>query len=371
MRKQPLYLLVILLFAGGYQACHSPEASLWESDALCWYPDRIVGEEGGLQALSAKEIIITTQDQTCERWRQQPAVAAYPAYSVSHLLEQAFYHLAMEEMAVRMKAEEMQPYELFESREHGEIDYELIRAVACFRPQVAMSCLMKQVSADQTLHCGPADSSLPSCSLQWIPVAWDLYNSTGNQEWLRMIYPIVNNSLQASPPQAFEAMEKELWEVAAQMASILSHVDDESAFRQRVGAVAASDRRSQPVDEEQLMHRMLAVYEAVIQSASTKNRSSGIIVEGAYRQLNLIVRELFGITFLSDRLQFSPVVPEAIAAVRRLQGFTYRKAILDIQLEGHGTRISSFTINGKEHAPYIPADYSGRQSIRIVMKGEG
>lgn len=371
MRKQPLYLLVILLFAGGYQACHSPEASLWESDALCWYPDRIVGEEGGLQALSAKELIITTKEHTCERWRQQPAVAAYPTYSVSHLLEQAFYHLAMEEMTVRMKAEEMLPNELFAHSESGEIDYELIRALACFRPQVAMSFLMKQVSADQTLYCDPASSSLPSCSLQWIPVAWDLYNSTGNQEWLRMIYPVVNNSIQKSPAHAFEAMAEELWQVAAQMASILSNIDDETAFRQRIAGIEKSGAPSRPRDEEQLMHDMLAVYEAVIQSASTPNRHSAILVEGAYRQLNLIVRQLFGITFLSDALHFSPVVPEAIATVRRLHGFVYRKAILDIQIEGYGTQISSFTINGKEHAPYIPADYHGRQSIRIVMKGEG
>lgn len=78
-------------------------------------------------------------------------------------------------------------------------------------------------------------------------------------------------------------------------------------------------------------------------------------------------RVLFGIEFEKDRLVFHPFVPEAMADVRTLTGFRYRDAVLDITVSGYGDRIKSFTVNGKEHAPFIPADAKGRYDVQIVM----
>ncbi len=34
---------------------------------------------------------------------------------------------------------------------------------------------------------------------------------------------------------------------------------------------------------------------------------------------------------------------------------------------GHGNRIASFKLNGREHAPLLPTDISGHNSVEIVM----
>ena len=76
---------------------------------------------------------------------------------------------------------------------------------------------------------------------------------------------------------------------------------------------------------------------------------------------------LFGIHFEKDGLVFAPFVPKALAAERTLTGFRYRNATLDITVRGYGSEIRSFTLNGKEHKPFIPANIKGNNKIVITM----
>ena len=78
-------------------------------------------------------------------------------------------------------------------------------------------------------------------------------------------------------------------------------------------------------------------------------------------------RILFGIHFEKDGLAFAPFVPKALAADRTLTNFRYRRATLDITVKGYGSEIKSFTLNGKEHKPFIPADIKGNNKIVITM----
>ena len=76
---------------------------------------------------------------------------------------------------------------------------------------------------------------------------------------------------------------------------------------------------------------------------------------------------LFGIHFEKDGLTFSPFVPKALAGERTLENFPYRNASLDITVRGFGSEIKSFTLNGKEHKPFIPANIRGKNTIVITM----
>lgn len=81
----------------------------------------------------------------------------------------------------------------------------------------------------------------------------------------------------------------------------------------------------------------------------------------------LTMRMLFGITPETDGLAFKPFIPKELDDRRSLTGLNYRDMVLDISIEGYGNRISKFFLNGKAHAPFIPADLKGVQEIRIVM----
>lgn len=81
----------------------------------------------------------------------------------------------------------------------------------------------------------------------------------------------------------------------------------------------------------------------------------------------LTQRILFGIEYRPNSLAFAPFVPKALAAERTLSNYRYRNAILNITVRGYGNRIKSFTLNGREHAPEIPADITGTNDIVITM----
>lgn len=78
-------------------------------------------------------------------------------------------------------------------------------------------------------------------------------------------------------------------------------------------------------------------------------------------------RILFGIDFGVDRLTFAPFVPKSLAGERTLRGFKYRNATLDITVKGYGNVIKSFTLNGRSHEPFVPADINGHNTIVITM----
>ena len=81
----------------------------------------------------------------------------------------------------------------------------------------------------------------------------------------------------------------------------------------------------------------------------------------------LTQRILFGIHYTKDALEFKPFVPRALAAERTLSNYRYRDAILDITVKGYGDSIRSFTLNGREHAPEVPASITGHNTIVITM----
>lgn len=78
-------------------------------------------------------------------------------------------------------------------------------------------------------------------------------------------------------------------------------------------------------------------------------------------------RILFGINFEPRGLAFRPFVPKTLGGERTLDNFRYRDAVLSITVRGYGNEIKSFTLNGKDHAPFIPSDIRGDNKIVITL----
>ena len=86
--------------------------------------------------------------------------------------------------------------------------------------------------------------------------------------------------------------------------------------------------------------------------------------------LGLVYKVLFGMQYQGERLVFRPFVPQAFAGQRRLSGFRYRKAVLDVDMSGFGNQITSITLDGQPLADAaIPAGLSGRHTVSITLSG--
>ncbi len=85
-------------------------------------------------------------------------------------------------------------------------------------------------------------------------------------------------------------------------------------------------------------------------------------------QLAMNYRVLFGMNLGTNYLSFSPVIPESFSGIYHLENFPYRKAVLDIEVEGFGEEVSEFYLDDKlqdEHV--ISADLMGFHTIKMVM----
>ena len=87
--------------------------------------------------------------------------------------------------------------------------------------------------------------------------------------------------------------------------------------------------------------------------------------------LSLVYKVLFGMQFQGDRLVFRPFVPQAFAGQRRLDGFRYRRAVLDVTMEGFGNVIQTITLDGEPLSDAsISGGLSGRHIVKIVLSSE-
>jgi hypothetical protein len=87
--------------------------------------------------------------------------------------------------------------------------------------------------------------------------------------------------------------------------------------------------------------------------------------------ISMVYKVLFGMEFGASELIFRPFVPEALAGKRTLKDFQYRNSVLDIEVNGYGSEIKSFTLDGKAlNKSVIPATLRGRHSIKIELQNQ-
>ena len=83
--------------------------------------------------------------------------------------------------------------------------------------------------------------------------------------------------------------------------------------------------------------------------------------------LSMIYHGLFGMDFLENGIAFAPVVPARFHKLT-LTNVKYRGAVLDIELDGHGTKLATFELDGKAAAPFFDGILTGAHRIKIQMK---
>ena len=131
-----------------------------------------------------------------------------------------------------------------------------------------------------------------------------------------------------------------------------------------------------------VLHGISAIWRAAMMYAT--NKENFVVNDGNWKGtqvnssnmlwslsgcLGTTFRTLVGINFDSpDAIRFAPVIPEALKAERKVTGFKYRDAVLDIVVKGYGDIVRSFSIDGQIiDEPVFPASMSGHHNIEIVM----
>lgn len=86
--------------------------------------------------------------------------------------------------------------------------------------------------------------------------------------------------------------------------------------------------------------------------------------------LSIVYSILFGMQYETSGIRFTPLVPKSMGGERMLKSFRYRDAEYDIELSGYGCGIKSFSLDGEKTDAFIPADLTGKHTIKIVLDGK-
>lgn len=143
------------------------------------------------------------------------------------------------------------------------------------------------------------------------------------------------------------ATTQALWNMAA------AAVGNESALRYGLGALY----RAQALYQSRNIH---------IEGIDTDNLGT------AAANAAMVLRLMMGLSFKAEGIEFAPFVPMGMPGTKQLTGLNYRKAVLDITVEGEGDDIAAITLDGKPmDSPFLPNDIEGHHSIHITMRHSG
>jgi glycogen debranching enzyme len=88
---------------------------------------------------------------------------------------------------------------------------------------------------------------------------------------------------------------------------------------------------------------------------------------GATAYLRMVLNGLFGMNFSEQGIGFKPVVPRAYENLR-LTGIPYQGAVLNFYIQGSGTRIKQFRVNGQPGPAMIPRDIRGNVVVEMELE---
>ena len=134
-------------------------------------------------------------------WRLDQDVSRFPQYRSDQLLVDALYNLSLEELLLSIRDDGAY---MAGAKWTGvwtrDISYSILLSIALIDPEGAKRSLMHKVTDDGRIiqDTGTGGSwPISSDRMTWALAAWEVYLTTGDQDWLRQAYDIISRSVEA------------------------------------------------------------------------------------------------------------------------------------------------------------------------------
>ncbi|MDO7887891.1 alpha-L-rhamnosidase-related protein [Hymenobacter cheonanensis] len=145
---------------------------------------------------------------TAASWKKTITTDDFPQYSSDYPLADALYNLALEEAR-----RAVEPDSTFRTGKEWagvwtrDVSYSIILAQATLQPKSAMKSLLRKVSPEGRIIQDTGTGGAYPCSTDrviWAVAAWEVYKVTGDEAWLRKVYPIIQKSLEEDAQNAYD-----------------------------------------------------------------------------------------------------------------------------------------------------------------------
>ncbi|RYY13005.1 MAG: glycogen debranching protein, partial [Cytophagaceae bacterium] len=144
---------------------------------------------------------------TAQQWQQSIKTDDFPQYTSEYPLADALYNLALEEARRAVEPDST----LRTGKEWAgvwtrDVSYSILLAQATLQPRSAMKSLLRKVSAEGLIIQDTGTGGAYPCSTDrvvWAVAAWEVYKVTGDEAWLRQVYPVIKKSLEEDAQNAY------------------------------------------------------------------------------------------------------------------------------------------------------------------------
>lgn len=184
------------------------------SPAYKWVGDSIVQGNFKAYAVSEHEIVSNYAAQphyfmpVDSKWELKNNISDYPYLVTTNKLHRAIFNMGLDEMVNAVEADTT----LRTGKEWAgvwtrDVSYSIILSMAYLQPEASKISLMKKVnSRGQIIQDTGSGGAWPISSdrMVWAHAAFEVYKVTGDQQWLKFIYPIIKESFDVDYKTIFD-----------------------------------------------------------------------------------------------------------------------------------------------------------------------
>ena len=174
----------------------------WDFHNLFKMPELQLKDPDGDGIYETTLMLNTAEDKnkmTLSHWKLSKNVSAFPQYKSEYPISDAIYNLALEEMENAVEKDST----LRTGKEWAgvwtrDVSYSIILSMAYMQPKVAKNSLMRKVKDGKIIQDTGTGGAYPVSTdrMIWAVAAWEIYKTTGDQNWLEIVYPIVKKSIE-------------------------------------------------------------------------------------------------------------------------------------------------------------------------------
>jgi hypothetical protein len=175
--------------------------TLYQSKRFSVEADRVREGRFEARAVSANEIesnyAPNGKGLETHRWKLQEDISAYPQLHSDRMLINALYNLSLEELRKDIRPDgAFMAGAKWEGVWTRDISYSIVLALAAIEPEAAKASLLKKVARDRIIQDTGTGGSWPVSTdrMTWALAAWEVYQVTGDKDWLAQAFTIVRNS---------------------------------------------------------------------------------------------------------------------------------------------------------------------------------
>ena len=175
---------------------------VWNFDNLTSHSDlQLTDPDGdGIYEVTLKLNPIKEEKSHLKAWKLTKDITAFPQYQSPNLLEDAVYNMSVEEMTKAIEKDSTLRTGIeWPGVWTRDVSYSIILSMAYMQPKVSQNSLMRKVNANgRIIQDTGTGGAWPASTdrMIWAVAAWEIYKVTGDQNWLRKVYPIIKNSIE-------------------------------------------------------------------------------------------------------------------------------------------------------------------------------